>query len=141
MIPLGLLYLRKLVAAMVNLPPRNSPDSGGVLNLRAAFAGVGIPVDLLKIIILLPFGVLAVVLARNIVGIQTFAKFWVRHRNLLQRCESPDATRDPGGSPHIKPLRSPSGATLLSSPLRNIFTGFGLPTSGTTPHYRPATRR
>lgn len=57
--------------------PPSAADSppAGILNLWAAFEGVGIPVDLLKIILLLPFGALAVVIARNVVGIQTFGTF------------------------------------------------------------------
>ncbi len=44
-------------------------------NLWAAFEQVRIPVNLLKIILMVPFGALMVVLCRNIVGIETFGTF------------------------------------------------------------------
>jgi hypothetical protein len=47
----------------------------GILNLWLAFEQVGIPLNLLKIILMIPFGALIVVLARNIIGIQTFGTF------------------------------------------------------------------
>lgn len=47
----------------------------GLLNLWAAFERVRIPLNLLKIILMIPFGALAVVLARNVVGIRTFGTF------------------------------------------------------------------
>ncbi|MBI5116088.1 UUP1 family membrane protein [Candidatus Poribacteria bacterium] len=48
---------------------------GGMLNLWATFERVGIPLNLLKIILMIPFGALVVVVARDIVGIQTFGTF------------------------------------------------------------------
>jgi len=47
----------------------------GTVNLWAAFEEVRIPVDLLKVILMLPFGALVVVLFRNVVGIETFGTF------------------------------------------------------------------
>ncbi len=47
----------------------------GAFNLWSAFEQVRIPVELLKIILMLPFGALVVVVARNIGGIQTFGTF------------------------------------------------------------------
>lgn len=44
-------------------------------NLWAAFEHVRIPVNLLKIILMVPFGALIVVLCRNILGIETFGTF------------------------------------------------------------------
>ncbi|MGQ9588746.1 MAG: UUP1 family membrane protein [Planctomycetota bacterium] len=59
------------------LVPPASPEAPppGPFNLWAAFEGVGIPVDLLKIILVLPFGALVVVVARNLVGVRTFGTF------------------------------------------------------------------
>ncbi|RMG48662.1 MAG: transglutaminase [Acidobacteria bacterium] len=45
------------------------------LNLWAAFERVRIPVNLLKIILMIPFGGLVVVFMRNVVGIETFGTF------------------------------------------------------------------
>ncbi len=47
----------------------------GTVNLWAAFEEVRIPVDLLKVILMLPFGALAVVAFRNVIGIETFGTF------------------------------------------------------------------
>jgi len=47
----------------------------GSLNLWFAFEQVRIPLNLLKIILMIPLGALVVVLARNIAGIQTFGTF------------------------------------------------------------------
>ena len=55
--------------AVAGAPP------AGIFNLWAAFEQVGIPVNLLKIILMIPLGALVVVLARNVVGIQTFGTF------------------------------------------------------------------
>ncbi|MBD3869312.1 MAG: transglutaminase [Acidobacteria bacterium] len=44
-------------------------------NLWAAFEQVRIPVNLLKIILMVPFGALIVVLCRNIIGVETFGTF------------------------------------------------------------------
>lgn len=59
------------------LVPPASPDAPrpGLFNLWAAFEGVGIPVDLLRIILVLPFGALVVAIARNLVGVHTFGTF------------------------------------------------------------------
>jgi hypothetical protein len=46
-----------------------------ILNIWATFKRVAISLELLKIIIMLPVGVLAVVIFRNIVGIETFGTF------------------------------------------------------------------
>ena len=45
------------------------------MNLWAAFEHVQIPVDLLKIILMIPFGALVVVFCRNVIGIETFGTF------------------------------------------------------------------
>jgi hypothetical protein len=47
----------------------------GILNLWLAFEQVQIPLNLLKIILMMPLGALVVVLARNIIGIETFGTF------------------------------------------------------------------
>ncbi len=47
----------------------------GLLNLWSAFEQVRIPLNLLKIILMIPFGALIVVLARNVAGIPTFGTF------------------------------------------------------------------
>lgn len=47
----------------------------GAVNLWAAFEEVRIPVDLLKVILMLPFGALVVVIFRNVIGIETFGTF------------------------------------------------------------------
>jgi len=44
-------------------------------NLWAVFEQVRIPVNLLKIILMVPFGALIVVLCRNVIGIETFGTF------------------------------------------------------------------
>ena len=46
-----------------------------ILNIWATFKKVAISLELLKIIIMLPIGVLAVVFFRNIVGLETFGTF------------------------------------------------------------------
>jgi len=56
-------------------PMGEDAPAAGLLNLWAAFEQVGIPVNLLKIILLMPVGALVVVIARNLVGIQTFGTF------------------------------------------------------------------
>lgn len=66
---------RKILA-----PPEEAMNSlrtqpAGMLNLWSAFQQVRIPLNLLKIILMIPFGALVVVLARNLVGIQTFGTF------------------------------------------------------------------
>jgi len=55
--------------AMAGAPPP------GIFNLWGVFEGVGIPVDLLKVILMIPFGALVVVVARNVVGLRTFGTF------------------------------------------------------------------
>ena len=47
----------------------------GTLSLWWAFEQVRIPLNLLKIILMVPFGALVVVLARNVIGIETFGTF------------------------------------------------------------------
>ncbi len=47
----------------------------GTLSLWWAFEQVRIPLNLLKIILMIPFGALVVVLARNVIGIETFGTF------------------------------------------------------------------
>ncbi|MBN1419899.1 MAG: UUP1 family membrane protein [Planctomycetes bacterium] len=56
-------------------PMGTDAPAAGPLNLWAAFEHVGIPVNLLKIILLMPVGALVVVIARNLVGLQTFGTF------------------------------------------------------------------
>jgi len=46
-----------------------------ILNIWASFKRVAISLELLKIIIMLPLGVLAVVIFRNLVGLETFGTF------------------------------------------------------------------
>ncbi len=46
-----------------------------VLNLYAAFEKVGISQNLLKILLMLPYGALVVVIFRNVVGLETFGTF------------------------------------------------------------------
>jgi len=46
-----------------------------ILNIWSTFKRVAISLELLKIIIMLPIGVLAVVLFRNLIGIETFGTF------------------------------------------------------------------
>jgi hypothetical protein len=48
---------------------------GGMLNLWATFERVGIPLNLLKIILMVPVGAIMVVAARDFVGIRTFGTF------------------------------------------------------------------
>lgn len=55
--------------------PVSLPSSLSALNLWAAFEHVRIPVDLLKIILMIPFGALVVVICRNVIGIETFGTF------------------------------------------------------------------
>lgn len=54
-----------------------SLDQSGfnIFNLYSIFEQVGIPQDLLKIILMIPLGALVVVIFRNVVGIQTFGTF------------------------------------------------------------------
>ena len=52
---------------------QNSPLN--ILNLYALFEQVGISQNLLKIILMLPFGALVTALLRNVVGLQTFGTF------------------------------------------------------------------
>jgi hypothetical protein len=46
-----------------------------ILNLWAAFEQVGIPTNLLKIILMIPFGALIVIIGRNVIGIDSFGTF------------------------------------------------------------------
>jgi transglutaminase-like putative cysteine protease len=46
-----------------------------VLNVYDLFARVGIPLDLLKIILMIPLGALVTVVFRNVIGVQTFGTF------------------------------------------------------------------
>jgi len=61
------------------VPPVAAPEQAGegvqLLNLWQLFERIRIPVNLLKIILTIPLGVLAVVLARNILGIHAFGTF------------------------------------------------------------------
>lgn len=56
-------------------PPPRAATPPGMFNLWGIFEQVHIPIDLLKIVLLFPFGALVVVFSRNIVGIQTFGAF------------------------------------------------------------------
>jgi transglutaminase-like putative cysteine protease len=65
---------KRLVSTAAGLAQlKNSPLD--ILNVWSTFKRVAISLELLKIIIMLPIGVLAVVLFRNIVGIETFGTF------------------------------------------------------------------
>lgn len=66
---------RRTLAPPAEWLPVSLPASLGALNLWAAFEHVRIPVNLLKIILMIPFGALVVVIARNVVGIETFGTF------------------------------------------------------------------
>lgn len=60
------------VAQKVSERPRGPLD---ILNVWTTFKRVAISLELLRIIIMLPFGVLAVVIFRNIIGLETFGTF------------------------------------------------------------------
>lgn len=66
---------KRILAPPTEWLPVSIPASLTALNLWAAFEHVRIPVDLLKIILMLPFGALVVVICRNVIGIETFGTF------------------------------------------------------------------
>ncbi|MDH4229011.1 MAG: UUP1 family membrane protein [Nitrospirota bacterium] len=50
-------------------------SSWNILNLYSVFERIGIPQNLLKIVLMIPFGALVVVIFRNVVGLETFGTF------------------------------------------------------------------
>lgn len=65
---------KRLVSTAAGLSQlRNHPLD--ILNIWATFKRVSISLELLRIIIMLPIGVLAVVVFRNLIGIETFGTF------------------------------------------------------------------
>ncbi len=62
------------------IPPRDLLDAWGahplnVMNVWDAFHRVGIPLNLLKIILMIPIGALVTVVLRNVVGLEMFGTF------------------------------------------------------------------
>ncbi len=70
-----LFFARKILAPPAEAMRVFNEVPAGLLNLWAAFEQVRIPLNLLKIILMVPVGALVVVVARNIVGIHTFGTF------------------------------------------------------------------
>ncbi len=65
---------KRLVSTTAGLARlRNHPLD--ILNVWASFKRVAISLELLKIIVMLPIGVLAVVIFRNLIGVETFGTF------------------------------------------------------------------
>lgn len=71
-------YFFKMTKRLVPQPAAESALSSSVLNitnLYAAFERVGISQNLLKIILMIPFGALVTVVFRNVVGLETYGTF------------------------------------------------------------------
>lgn len=71
-------YFFKMTKRLVPQPAAESALSSSVLNitnLYAAFEKVGISQNLLKIILMIPFGALVTVIFRNVIGLETFGTF------------------------------------------------------------------
>ncbi len=73
---IGYRYLFRIDRRMV---PRQQTDANrralGALGLWGVFEKLGIPLDLLKVIIMIPVAALIVVIFRNVLGIRTFGTF------------------------------------------------------------------
>lgn len=71
-------YFFKMTKRLVPQPAAESALNSSVLNitnLYAAFERVGISQNLLKIILMIPFGALVTVVFRNVVGLETYGTF------------------------------------------------------------------
>lgn len=75
---IGFDYLFTIQKKLVNNPELDDELEGSVLNsyqMWQAFEKAGIPLSLLKIILLMPLGAMIVAIARNVIGIKTFGIF------------------------------------------------------------------
>jgi hypothetical protein len=85
---IGFSHLYTISSRMV--PGQEVDQNRQVLGLWAVFSKLGIPLDLLKIVIMIPLGAVVVVIFRNVFGFRTFGTFLpvliaasARHTGLL----------------------------------------------------------
>lgn len=57
------------------VPPATIAERKGALGLWAIFSELGIPLELMRILLMIPIGAMVIVIFRNVVGLKTFGTF------------------------------------------------------------------